>query len=79
MIKEAKNVDFYTTGRQPSDQDFARISDWIRKDKEKKSRKKVGNKLKDKSKSPNIALAPVGQDVESMGGNSSLGSGRAGQ
>jgi hypothetical protein len=40
MIKEAKNVDFYTTGRQPSDQDFARISEWIRKNKEKQNRKK---------------------------------------
>jgi hypothetical protein len=38
MIKEAKNVDVYTTGRQPSDQDFARISEWIRKDKQKRTR-----------------------------------------
>jgi len=37
MIKEAKNIDFYTTGRQPSEQDFARISEWIKKDKQKKS------------------------------------------
>jgi hypothetical protein len=35
MVKEPKNVDFYTTGRQPSEQDFARISDWIRKNKQK--------------------------------------------
>jgi hypothetical protein len=40
MIKEAKNVDFYTTGRQLSDQDFARISEWIRKDKQKRIRRK---------------------------------------
>lgn len=39
MIKEAKNVDFYTTGRQLSDQDFALISEWIRKDKQKQTRK----------------------------------------
>jgi cytochrome c553 len=39
MIKEAKKVDFYTTGRQLSDQDFARISEWIRKDKQKRTRK----------------------------------------
>lgn len=38
MIKEAKNVDFYTTGRQLSDQDFALISEWIRKDKQKRTR-----------------------------------------
>ena len=31
MIKEVKNIDFYTTGRQPSEQDFARISEWIKK------------------------------------------------
>ena len=36
MIKEAKNVDFYTTGRQPSAQDFARISQWIERDKKSK-------------------------------------------
>ena len=35
MIKEAKNIDFYTTGRQPSEQDFKRISEWIRQKKEK--------------------------------------------
>ena len=35
MIKEAKNIDFYTSGRQPSEQDFARISEWIRKNKKK--------------------------------------------
>jgi hypothetical protein len=36
MIKEEKNIDFYTTGRQPSEQEFAKISEWIKKDKEKK-------------------------------------------
>jgi hypothetical protein len=35
MIKEAKNVDLYTTGRQPSEQEFARISEWIKRDKKK--------------------------------------------
>ncbi len=33
MIKEAKNIDFYTTGKQPSEHDFARITEWIKKDK----------------------------------------------
>lgn len=37
MIKEPKNIDFYTTGRQPSEQDFKRISEWIKKDKQRKS------------------------------------------
>ena len=40
MIKEAKNVDFYTTGRQPSAQDFARISEWIKQDKKKQEARK---------------------------------------
>jgi hypothetical protein len=35
MIKEPQNADFYTTGRQPSEQEFARISEWIKKDKQK--------------------------------------------
>jgi len=40
MIKEAKNVDFYTMGRQPSEQDFARISEWIKRDKKKQAARK---------------------------------------
>ena len=35
MIKEAKNIDFYTSGRQPSEQDFVRISEWIKRNKKK--------------------------------------------
>lgn len=35
MIKKAKNVDFYTTGRQPAEQDFARISECIKRDEKK--------------------------------------------
>lgn len=38
MIKEGKNIDFYTTGRQPSEQDFARISELIKKEKGKKKK-----------------------------------------
>ena len=37
MIKEAKNIDFYTTGKELSKEDFARISEWIGKDKKKHS------------------------------------------
>ena len=40
MIKEAKNIDFYTTGRKPSPQDFIKISEWIKKDKQRKSLQK---------------------------------------
>lgn len=37
MIKEAKHIDFYTSGKEPSVQDFARISDWIHKKKKNAS------------------------------------------
>ena len=37
MIKEPKNVDFYTTGRQLSAQEFARISACIKRDKQKQA------------------------------------------
>ena len=40
MIKEPKGVDFYTTGRQPSEEEFARISEWIKQDKQKKAARK---------------------------------------
>jgi len=51
MIKEAKNVDFYTTGRQPSVQDFERISEWIRKKKEKQNKAKLLSTSKKKHRS----------------------------
>ncbi len=41
MIKEPKDVDFYTTGRQPSEEEFARISQWIEQDKQKKAARKT--------------------------------------
>ena len=41
MVKEPKNIDFYTTGRQPSEQEFIRISEWIKKDKQRKSTPKI--------------------------------------
>ena len=40
MVKEPRNVDFFTTGREPSEQDFARISEWIKKDKQKQEPRK---------------------------------------
>jgi hypothetical protein len=40
MIKEPKYVDFYTTGRQPSEQEFARISEWIKQDKQQQDARK---------------------------------------
>lgn len=47
MIKEEKNIDFYTTGRQPSEEEFAQISQWIKKDKKEQllnRRKKLQRK-----------------------------------
>lgn len=47
MIKEPKNIDFYTTGRQPSDKEFSLISEWIKKKKEQtRSRKRRAVKRK---------------------------------
>jgi hypothetical protein len=33
MINEPKNIDFYTNGKQTSDEEFMRISKWIKKQK----------------------------------------------
>ncbi len=41
MIKEAKKIDFLTTGRQPSEKEFARISEWIERDKQKRAASKT--------------------------------------
>ncbi len=41
MIKESKEIDFCTSGRQPSPQDFARISEWILKNKKKQKASKT--------------------------------------
>ncbi len=46
MVKEAKNVDFYTTGNTPAKEDFARISEWIKKNKESQKKKRVSAKKK---------------------------------
>lgn len=48
MIKEAKNVDFYTTGRQLSEQDFERISKWIHQKKRKVNKTKKSSIAKKK-------------------------------
>ncbi len=40
MIKEPKNIDFYTTGKQPSKEEFAKISAWIQEKKEDEAKKK---------------------------------------
>ena len=43
MIKETKEVDFYTTGKQPSTEDFAKISEWIKKKKQRTKSIKVNS------------------------------------
>jgi len=48
MVKKAKHIDFYTTGRQPSDKDFKRISEWICKRKKLTKTKKSSSKLQAK-------------------------------
>jgi hypothetical protein len=30
MIKEAKNIDLYTTGRQPSEEEYSCIGEWVK-------------------------------------------------
>jgi hypothetical protein len=60
MIKEEKNIDFYTTGRQPSEQDFARISELIKKEKQKQSVRKQTKHRQDKCTSPNTSIAKSG-------------------
>ncbi len=44
MVKEAKNIDFYTTGKEPSPQEFERISEWIREKKSNKRQSKIAGK-----------------------------------
>ncbi len=39
LIKEPLNVDFYFDGRQMTDEDHKRVSDFIAKEKEKKIRR----------------------------------------
>jgi len=40
MVREPKNVDFVTTGRELSEEEFTRISEWIKQDKQKKAARK---------------------------------------
>ena len=48
MVKEPKNIDFYTTGKQPSDEDFMKISEWIKKNKEAAKLRKRSSSKKNK-------------------------------
>ena len=57
MIKEAKNVDFYTAGRQPSEQDFAKISEWIKRDRQKQEVSKKERVVAAPSHTARLSLA----------------------
>ena len=48
MVKEPKNIDFYTTGRQPSDKEFELVSEWI-KNRKKQTKKRPLRPLKKKN------------------------------
>lgn len=48
MIKEPKHIDFYTSGRELSTEDFALISQWIAADKQKQSAQSREGLRKDK-------------------------------
>ncbi|MDQ6761845.1 MAG: hypothetical protein M3015_04350 [Bacteroidota bacterium] len=52
MIKEENNIDFYTTGRKPSEKEFERISELIKKEKEKKGLSKLTLVQKGKVRRP---------------------------
>jgi len=54
MIKEPKEVDFRTTGRQPSEQDFARISEWIKQNKQRAKRRPTRSTSEQKSQANQI-------------------------
>ena len=59
MIKEAKNIDFCTSGKELTEQDFVRISKWIRKNKSKVISTSKRRTLQ-KRTSPNTAFAKDG-------------------
>ena len=46
ILKESKNIDFNTTSRQPSDQEFKLISEWICKKKKLTQVKRTASKRK---------------------------------
>lgn len=49
MIREAKDINFSTTGRQPSEEEFQKVSEWIKLRKEK-LKKKESRVKKEKQK-----------------------------
>ena len=45
MIKEPKNIDFTTTGKQPSEREFALVSEWIKKRKDQQKARRFHARL----------------------------------
>jgi hypothetical protein len=52
MIKEPKNINFITTGRQPSTEEFGLISEWIQQRKLKVKAQKLRENHKRKIEVP---------------------------
>lgn len=50
MIKEPKTIDFCTSGRQLSNEDFVLISQWIATDKKKQADKVIKGSMKRQKK-----------------------------
>lgn len=62
MIKEPKNIDFVTTGRQPTERDFDRISEWIRKEKQKQTTGKRTKRAASEKHPAQLGLGARGQE-----------------
>jgi hypothetical protein len=45
MVKEPKNIDFVTTGKQPTEKEFALVSEWIKKKKEQGKARRAKSRL----------------------------------
>ncbi len=56
MIREPKNVDFCTTGRHLSEEDFTKISEWIKMQKIK------DNKVKTRRSSSTLSADEAGKN-----------------
>jgi len=56
MVKEEKDIDFYTTGRQPTKKDFERISKWILKNKKDEPKRKTSGRRNNSATSISSAM-----------------------
>lgn len=58
LIKEPSHVDFYTTGKQMTEEDQKRVSEYIKKKKELKQKKQAKKQIK--ITTPNMVLPKAG-------------------